>query len=81
MIKVKSKHLNLYKSSHLPVILIISGTAFISGCSQHTKSSAPTIASLQVTAMVLDDNFDNQASRNNGAWGAVYMSKEELTRP
>ena len=81
MIKVKSKHLNLYKSSHLPVILIISGTAFISGCSQHTKSSAPTIASLQATQMVFDDNFDNQASRNNGAWGAVYMSKEELTRP
>nr|WP_227677707.1 cytochrome c [Psychrobacter frigidicola] len=25
--------------------------------------------------------FDNQASRNNGAWGAVYMTKEELRSP
>jgi hypothetical protein len=67
-------------SSHWPVILIISGTAFISGCSQHTKTNAPTISSLQATALVFDDSFDSQASRNNGAWGAVYIVKEELTR-
>jgi hypothetical protein len=30
--------------------------------------------------LVFDDSFDSQASRNNGAWGAVYIVKEELTR-
>ncbi len=48
----------------------------LSSCSQYNKQSASTIASLQTAPMI----FDNQASRNNGAWGAVYMSKEALIR-
>ena len=57
----------------------------LSGCSQYNKQNAPTIANPQTTPMIVDkdfdNNFDNQSSRNNGAWGAVYMSKEALTRP
>lgn len=59
------------------VILSIGGVAALSGCSQYTKDNAVTLASQQTAPMVID----NQASRNNGAWGAVYMSKEELTEP
>ncbi|WP_352257889.1 c-type cytochrome [Psychrobacter sp. TB55-MNA-CIBAN-0194] len=49
----------------------------LSGCSQHRTENAATIASQQTAPMV----FDDQASRNNGAWGGVYLSKEALTRP
>lgn len=80
MTKAKPTRIKGHKSYRLPILLIMSGSAFLSGCSQYAKQSAPTIASLQ-TPMVLSDNFSNQASRNNGAWGAVYMSKDELTRP
>lgn len=48
----------------------------LSGCSQHRTENAATIASQQTAPMV----FDNQASRNNGAWGGVYLSKEALIR-
>lgn len=64
------------------MILTIGGTVALSGCSQYKKDqTAHTTATLasqqQATQMV----FDNQASRNNGAWGAVYMTKEELRAP
>ena len=64
------------------IILTIGGTVALSGCSQYKKDqSAHTTATLasqqQATQMV----FDNQASRNNGAWGAVYMTKEALRSP
>nr|WP_317198743.1 cytochrome c [uncultured Psychrobacter sp.] len=80
MTKAKLTRIKGHKSYRLPILLIIGGSAFLSGCSQYHKQSAPTIASLQ-TPIVSSDNFSNQASRNNGAWGAVYMSKDELTRP
>ena len=60
------------------VILSIGGTVALSGCSQSTKASAVTLASQQQATQMV---FDNQASRNNGAWGAVYMTKEELRSP
>lgn len=63
-----------YNSTLLASLLTIGA---LSSCSQYSKSNAPTIASLQTAPVA----FDNQASRNNGAWGSVYMSKEELTRP
>ena len=64
------------------IILTIGGTVALSGCSQYKKDqTAHTTATLasqqQATQMV----FDNQASRNNGAWGGVYMTKEELRSP
>ncbi|WP_350558369.1 cytochrome c [Psychrobacter sp. CAL346-MNA-CIBAN-0220] len=62
--------------------------AALSGCSSKDADSA-TLA--QPAAQPNDsanlDNSDNpnafnvQASRNNGAWGAVYMSRDELRSP
>ena len=77
MINTTLMHLTLYKSYHLPVIVMIGGVVFLTGCHPYTKKNAPTIASYQSAATT----FDNQASRNNGAWGAVYMSDGELTHP
>ncbi len=62
--------------------LILSvATLSLSGCSrlsqEQTTHTAPTLANLQEA----QDIFDHQASRNNGAWGGVYMSKKELRAP
>ncbi len=84
---MNTKNQNLFSSQTLLnpltilIILSVGGSAILSGCSQYTKNNAPTIASLQTTPMIFENTFDSQASRNNGAWGGVYMSKEELTRP
>lgn len=51
------------------------------GCSQNRTKNTATIANPQTAPMVFDNNFDNQASRNQGAWGGVYMSKAELAEP
>lgn len=72
---------NSLKTRDLTLIASILTIGALSSCSQYTKSNAPTIASLQTAPVTFDGNFDNQASRNNGAWGAVYMSKKELTHP
>ncbi|MFP3455507.1 cytochrome c [Psychrobacter sp. SIMBA_152] len=53
----------------------------LSGCSQNRTQNAATIANPQTAPMIFDKNFDNQASRNQGAWGGVYMFKEELAEP
>lgn len=50
MIKAKLNHFTLYKSYHLPVILMIGGMAFLSGCSQYNKQNPPTIAIQQATS-------------------------------
>ncbi|WP_439275851.1 c-type cytochrome [Psychrobacter sp. 1U2] len=59
----------------LTVTLIAAMSLALTACSQNEE--AETIASKQdaVTAI------DNQASRNNGAWGGVYMTREELAAP
>lgn len=62
------------------MMLMIGGSialTTLSGCSQYKAKNAATIASQQTAPMV----FDNQASRNQGAWGGVYMSKAELAKP
>lgn len=65
----------------LSVMTIAFSAVTLSGCSRYSKEqtahTAPTLANLQEA----QNTFDNQASRNNGAWGAVYMSKEELRAP
>ncbi|WP_352339171.1 cytochrome c [Psychrobacter sp. 16-MNA-CIBAN-0192] len=65
----------------MATILTIGATVALSGCSRYNKDqtahTVPTLANLQATQNV----FDDQASRNNGAWGAVYMTKEELRAP
>lgn len=68
---------HLFKTRNLALIVSLLAVGALSSCSQYTKNNAPTIASLQTAPMI----FDDQASRNKGAWGGVYMSKEELTRP
>lgn len=73
-----------FKTQYLTLIISILSVGTLSSCSQYNKQNAPTIANPQTMPMIVDkdfdDNFDNQASRNNGAWGAVYMSKKALTR-
>ena len=76
--------MDVIKPNLLAVVMILSvgATVALSGCSQYKKDqTAHTTATLasqqQATQMV----FDNQASRNNGAWGAVYMTKEALRSP
>ncbi len=65
----------------LSVITVAFSATTLSGCSRYSKEqtahTAPTLANLQEAQNV----FDNQASRNNGAWGGVYMSKDELRAP
>ncbi len=65
----------------LSVMTVAFSAASLSGCSRYsnnqTAQTAPTLANLQEAQVI----FDNQASRNNGAWGAVYMTKEELRAP
>ena len=67
-------------SSKAIMLLMVGGSIVLttlSGCSQYKAKNAATIASQQIAPMV----FDNQASRNQGAWGGVYMSKAELAEP
>ena len=71
-------------SGKVIMTLIVSGSialTTLSGCSQNRTQNAATIASQQTAPMVFDNRFDNQASRNQGAWGGVYMSKQALAKP
>ena len=64
------------------MILTIGGTVALSGCSLYKKDqTAHTTATLASQQQATQIVFDSQASRNNGAWGAVYMTKEELRSP
>ena len=66
----------------MAVMLSVAGTITVSGCSQYKKDqTAHTTATLASQQQATQMIFDNQASRNNGAWGAVYMTKEELRLP
>jgi len=72
------------RSSKAIMTLMVGGSIALitlSGCSQNRTKNAATIASQQTAPMVFDNNFDHQASRNQGAWGGVYMSKAELAEP
>lgn len=59
------------------LLSVISSTALV-GCSQQSDD-VETIASEQEQDSITTNDY--QASRNTGAWGAVYMSREELTEP
>ncbi|KRG32762.1 c-type cytochrome [Psychrobacter sp. P11G3] len=72
------------RSSKAIMMLMVGGSialTTLSGCSQYKAENLATIAHPQTTPMVFDNNFDNQSSRNQGAWGGVYMSKNELAKP
>ncbi|WP_227674552.1 c-type cytochrome [Psychrobacter jeotgali] len=58
------------------ILLSVVGSATLLGCSQ-TDKDAETLASKQEAIQ----EPDYQASRNTGAWGAVYMTREELRDP
>lgn len=72
---------NLSMKNMTPKILTVmllgamSSTALL-GCSQNAKD-VETLASKHDTVQPVD----NQASRNTGAWGGVYMTREELRAP
>ncbi len=71
-------------SSKVIMTLVVGGSialTTLSGCSQYKAENVATIANPQTAPMIFDKNFDNQASRNQGAWGGVYMSKAELAEP
>jgi len=71
-------------SSKAIMMLMVGGSIVLttlSGCSQNRTERAATIANPQTAPMVFGNSFDNQASRNQGAWGGVYMSKAELAEP
>ena len=74
---VTAKSIKLSSSSKAIMMLMVGGSIALSGCSQYKAENAATIANPQTAPML----FDNQASRNQGAWGGVYMSKAELTEP
>lgn len=59
------------------LLSVMSSTALL-GCSQQSDD-VETIASEQEQDSITTNDY--QASRNTGAWGAVYMSREELTEP
>lgn len=59
------------------LLSVISSTALLA-CSQQSDD-VETIASEQEQDSITTNDY--QASRNTGAWGAVYMSREELTEP
>lgn len=75
-----------YKYPVLTAITSISlAMVLLSGCSSADKD-APTIAepagkTANVKHADTVDGYNVQESRNNGAWGGVYMSREELAEP
>lgn len=65
------------KPKALAMILLSMGSAgVLLGCSQ-ADGNVETVASKQEAAQTVD----YQASRNNGAWGGVLMSRDELAEP
>ena len=65
-------------TSRMLNMMLLSGisTAVLLGCSQQADD-VETLASKQDTVQPAD----NQASRNTGAWGGVYMTRDELRAP
>ena len=75
--------MNNYKYPILTALISMSlSMSLLSGCSSADKD-APTIAEPtgKTNSAKSSDTFNVQSSRNNGAWGGVYMSREELAEP
>lgn len=66
---------NIKPKALVMILLGASIATALSGCNQADK--AETIASKQEAVQATD----NQQSRNAGAWGGVYMSRDELAAP
>lgn len=65
------------KDFRYSLLLSVMVIAALSGCS--SNNDAPTLAEPTALESAENENFD--AGRNNGSWGAVYMSPEELAEP
>ena len=69
-----------------PLVIAITSISMmaLSSCSSR-NADAPTIAEPTVQANHTDtdnpDTYNFEASRNNGSWGGVYMTREELAEP
>lgn len=70
------------KYSKYTFMTVMVSLMLLSGCSGK-DTDTPTLADSTVQTQDVNDKGIpfNQASRNNGAWGAVYMTKEELNDP
>lgn len=67
------------KSNAFAIMLLSLGCgAALSGCSQRA-GDVETVASKQEQETAQDADY--QESRNTGAWGGVYMTREELKAP
>ena len=64
----------------LLTVMLLSGisSAALLGCSQPSEDEV-TVSSVQDQDSLTTNDY--QESRNTGAWGGVYMSREELTAP
>lgn len=60
------------------MLLSAMGSTALLGCSQQSDD-VETVASIQEQESITTNDY--QASRNTGAWGGVYMSREELAAP
>lgn len=60
------------------MLLSAMGSTALLGCSQQSDD-VETVASIQEQDSITTNDY--QASRNTGAWGGVYMSREELAAP
>lgn len=85
MVIANSIKLSSSLSSSKAIMMVMVGGSIalttLSGCSQYKAKNAATIANPQKAPVLFNNSFDNQSSRNQGAWGGVYMSKAELAEP
>lgn len=65
-----------FRYSLLTAVMVM---AALSGCSSNTD--APTLAEPTALELAENEDFDFDAGRNNGSWGAVYMDRQELAEP
>ena len=71
---------DLRASALLAMTVVLSVTA-LAGCSRYSKDQTAHTAATLADMQDSKGAFDNQASRNNGAWGAVYTDKASLRVP
>ena len=74
------KHLTYPSLPNLGMLIMTSALAALTGCSSQTDKKATTLAQTTDTfsQTAVSPEVDPYASRNDGAWGGVYMSEAEL---
>ena len=76
------KHLTYPSLPNLGMLIMTSALAALTGCSSQTDKKATTLAQTTDTfsQTAVSPEVDPYASRNDGAWGGVYMSEAELNQ-